>query len=370
MKQKPQLSFWQIWNMCFGFLGIQFGFALQNSNISRIFQSLGAEIDEIPILFVAAPLTGLLVQPIVGYMSDRTWNSFGRRRPFFFAGALLAAITLLYMPNSPYLWIAAGTLWIMDASINIAMEPFRAFVGDMLPEKQRPLGYTMQSFFIGVGSVAASALPWMMTNWWDVSNTAEVGGIPDSVAYAFYAGGIVLFLSVMWTVFSTKEYSPQQIKAFEAAEKSNRPVDRERAVRRSSGKYRKGAVLWGVLGVIFTAAIYLEGWEAELYMLSIGGIVFALMQFIAGVLQDNARTENGFYRIIDDLFHMPKGMKQLIPVQFFAWFALFSMWIYTTPAVTGFHYGSSDPSSVAYNEGANWVGVLFAAYNLFAALAA
>lgn len=367
---KPQLSFWQIWNMCFGFLGIQFGFALQNSNISRIFQSLGAEIDEIPILFVAAPITGLLVQPIVGYYSDRTWNRFGRRRPFFFAGALLSAITLLYMPNAPYLWIAAGTLWIMDASINISMEPFRAFVGDMLPERQRTLGYTMQSFFIGIGSVVASALPWMMTNWFDVSNTASEGAIPDSVAYAFYAGGIVLFLAVMWTVFSTKEYSPEQIKAFEDAELKAAHRTAERPTSRSSAQYRKGALLWLAIGGIFTAAIYTQGWEAELYMLGIGSLVFGLMQLASAGMQDSGHTENGFYRIIDDLFHMPKGMKQLIPVQFFAWFALFSLWIYTTPAVTSFHYGSNDPTSAAYNEGANWVGVLFAAYNLFAALAA
>jgi len=356
--------------MCFGFLGIQFGFALQNSNISRIFQSLGADIDEIPILFVAAPLTGLLVQPVVGYMSDHTWNSFGRRRPFFFAGALLAALSLLYMPNSPYLWIAAGTLWIMDASINIAMEPFRAFVGDMLSERQRTLGYTMQSFFIGIGSVVASALPWMMTNWFNVSNTATEGHIPDSVTYAFYAGGIVLFLAVMWTVLSVKEYTPEQIKAFEAAEKALLPKARTPEVIRSSAQYRRGAFLWCVLGGIFTAAIFLKGWKAELYMLSIGSIIFSLMQFIVAYLQDRSRTNSGFYHIINDLFHMPKSMKQLIPVQFFAWFALFSMWIYTTPAVTSFHYGSSDPASAAYNAGANWVGVLFAAYNLFAALAA
>ncbi|VAV92822.1 Predicted maltose transporter MalT, partial [hydrothermal vent metagenome] len=153
MAQKPQLTFWQIWNMCFGFLGIQFGFALQNSNVSRIFQTLGADINDIPILWVAAPLTGLLVQPIIGYMSDKTWNGLGRRRPYFLWGAILATAALFIMPNSPVLWVAAGMLWIMDASINIAMEPFRAFVGDMLPHRQRTMGYAMQSFFIGVGSV-------------------------------------------------------------------------------------------------------------------------------------------------------------------------------------------------------------------------
>ena len=186
MRQKPQLNFWQIWNMCFGFLGIQFGFALQNANVSRIFQTLGAEIDELPILWVAAPLTGLIVQPIVGYFSDRTWNRLGRRRPYFLGGAIVASLALLFMPNSPYLWVAAGMLWIMDASINISMEPFRAFVGDNLPKSQRTLGFAMQSFFIGIGAIVASALPWILTNWFDVSNTAAAGQIPDSVKWSFY----------------------------------------------------------------------------------------------------------------------------------------------------------------------------------------
>ena len=159
MSTKPQLSFWQIWNMCFGFLGIQFGFALQNANVSRIFQTLGADMEQVPGLWIAAPLTGLLVQPVVGYFSDRTWTRLGRRRPYFLAGAILATLALFVMPNSPTLWIAAGTLWILDASINISMEPFRAFVGDQLPPSQRASGYAMQSFFIGVGAIVASLLP-------------------------------------------------------------------------------------------------------------------------------------------------------------------------------------------------------------------
>ena len=174
MKQKPQLGFWQIWNMCFGFMGIQFGFELQVGNVSRIFQTLGADIDEIAILWVAAPLTGLIVQPIIGYMSDKTWTRMGRRRPYFFYGAILSTIALFIMPSSPTLWIAAGMLWVMDASFNVAMEPFRAFVGDMLPERQRSLGYAMQTFFIGIGASVAAALPWVMTNIFNVSNTAPV----------------------------------------------------------------------------------------------------------------------------------------------------------------------------------------------------
>ena len=210
-QQKPNLSFWQIWNMCFGFLGIQFGFALQNGNVSRIFQTLGASVDDIPILWVAAPLTGLIVQPIIGYWSDKTWGKLGRRRPFFLYGALFTTLCLFVMPNSPTLWIAAGVLWIMDASINVTMEPFRALVGDNLNEKQRATGYSMQSFFIGVGAVVASALPWMMTNWFGVSNTAAAGEIPESVKYAFYFGGGILFIAVMWTILKTKEYSPHEL---------------------------------------------------------------------------------------------------------------------------------------------------------------
>ena len=212
---KPRLSFWQIWNMSFGFLGIQFGFALQNANVSRIFETLGADLDKIPILWIAAPVTGLIVQPIIGHMSDKTWNRLGRRRPYFLVGAILASAAILVMPNSPALWVAAGMLWIMDASINISMEPFRAFVGDMLPSEQRTAGFAMQSFFIGTGAVVASALPYMMTNWFGISNVAPEGIIPDSVKFSFYLGGAVFFLAVAFTVFSTKEYSPEELKKFE-----------------------------------------------------------------------------------------------------------------------------------------------------------
>src|SRR3970040_929698 len=172
---KPCLSFCQIWNKTFGFLGIQFGFALQNANVSRIFETLGAKIEDIPILWIAAPVTGLIVQPIIGHMSDKPWNKLGRRRPFFLVGAILASTAIIFMPNSPTLWVAAGMLWIMDASINISMEPFRAFVGDMLPSEQRTTGFAMQSFFIGTGAVVASMLPWLLTSHLHVSNQAPAG---------------------------------------------------------------------------------------------------------------------------------------------------------------------------------------------------
>jgi maltose/moltooligosaccharide transporter len=215
MAQKPRLSFWQIWNMSFGFLGIQFGFALQNANVSRIFQQLGANVEDIPILWVAAPVTGLIIQPIIGHLSDKTWNRLGRRRPFFLIGAILASLALFIMPNSPYLWIAAGMLWIMDASINISMEPFRAFVGDMLPDEQRTTGFAMQSFFIGTGAVIASALPWVLTNWLNISNVSAEGIVPPSVKFSFYIGAIVFFLAVLWTIIRTKEYSPEELESFQ-----------------------------------------------------------------------------------------------------------------------------------------------------------
>ncbi|MBU3713985.1 MAG: SLC45 family MFS transporter [Ferruginibacter sp.] len=218
---QKRLSFWDLWNMSFGFFGIQFGFELQNSNVSRIFETLGANKDEIPVLWIAAPLTGLLVQPIIGYLSDRTWHPFwGRRRIFFFIGAILSTIALFVMPNSPSLWIAGGMLWVLDASINISMEPFRAFVGDKLPPSQRTSGFAMQSFFIGIGSVIAALLPWIFTNWFNVSNTAESGKIPDSVKWSFYLGGIAFLSAVLYTVFTTKEFPPENMEEFKKEKKN------------------------------------------------------------------------------------------------------------------------------------------------------
>ena len=206
---KPTLSFWQIWNMSFGFMGIQFGWGLQMANMSSIYENLGAKPEEIPGLWLAAPLTGLLVQPIIGYLSDRTWHpTWGRRRPYFLIGAILSSFCLFLMPNSSTLWMAAGLLWIMDSSINISMEPFRAFVADKLPVKQRTLGFSMQSFFIGIGATIASALPWVFTNWFDVNSTASTGQVADNVKWSFYIGGVAFFLAVLYTILTTKEYPP------------------------------------------------------------------------------------------------------------------------------------------------------------------
>ncbi len=359
---KPNLSFWQIWNMCFGFLGIQFGFALQNGNVSRIFQTLGASIDELPILWIAGPLTGLLVQPIVGYYSDRTWNRLGRRRPYFFYGAVLTTLALFFMPNSPSLWMAAGMLWILDASINITMEPFRAFVGDNLNEKQRPLGFSMQSFFIGIGAVVASALPYMLSNWFDVANTAAPGEIPPAVKYSFYTGGVVLFLAVLWTVMRSTEYSPAQLAAFGEAH------DEAPAGSNTRLYWGTGGIA-ALVGVLSLALVWQFSLDQQLYILGGALLAFGLLQW--WVSAGKKAGKNGMVvQIVDDLYQMPGRMRQLAVVQFFSWFALFAMWIYTTAAVTSVHYGSSDPTSTAYNDGADWVGMLFAFYNGFAALAA
>jgi maltose/moltooligosaccharide transporter len=214
--QKPRLSFWQIWNMSFGFFGIQFGWGLQMANMSAIYQYLGAKESELAVLWLAAPLTGLIVQPIIGYASDRTWCGLGRRRPFFLAGAILASLALLAMPNSGKVWMAAGLLWILDASVNITMEPFRAFVGDLLPTEQRKSGFAMQSLLIGLGAVLSSALPYMLTNGFGVSNEATVSSpIPPAVKLAFYLGSAVFFASVLYTILTTREYPPEDLAAFQ-----------------------------------------------------------------------------------------------------------------------------------------------------------
>jgi maltose/moltooligosaccharide transporter len=221
--EKPKLSFWQIWNMSFGFLGIQFGWALQMANMGPIYEYLGAEAGDIPFLFLAAPLTGFIVQPIIGYLSDRTWHPvLGRRRPYFLIGAILSSIALIFMPNSTALWMAAGLLWILDTSINISMEPFRAFVTDKLNDKQRTRGFAMQSLFIGLGSVVASALPWMMTHWFGIVNTGNAGEIPLSVKYSFYVGAVAFLGAVLYTIFTTKEYPPAELDFKEKVKESNK----------------------------------------------------------------------------------------------------------------------------------------------------
>lgn len=304
--QKPKLSFWQIWNMSFGFLGIQFGFALQNGNASRILQKFGADVEHLSWFWLAAPITGMIVQPIIGHYSDRTWNRLGRRRPYFLTGAILSAIALFLMPNSaaiasiaPPIMVGAGMLMIMDASFNVAMEPFRALVADNLPDSQRSIGFSVQTCLIGLGAVVGSCLPYIFTHWFHVSSTAPQGQVEDSVKYSFYFGGTILLLTVLWTIIRTKEYSPEEYAKFHPTE------------------------------------------EAE------------------------QKPKSGIAEILSDLKRMPKTMKQLGLVQFFSWFALFSMWVFTTPAIAAhiYHVPAGDTSSAKYSEAGNWVGILFGVYN-------
>lgn len=360
---QPELSFWQIWNMCLGFLGLQFGFALQNANVSRIFQTLGASIEQIPILWMAAPLAGLIVQPIIGYASDRTWTRLGRRRPYFLGGAILSAVALVLMPHAPTLWMAAMLLWLLDASINVSMEPFRAFVGDQMPPSQRAAGYAMQSFFIGVGAVVASMLPWLLTEM-GVSNQVDASlgstGIPDTVRYAFYLGALALFAAMGWTVLRSREYPPQVLHGFESA------APLQGTVTIDAGRPRASSLIWGLGGLAGIALVTYFELEPQLYLVCIGSLLWG----ITLLMHDSIRPTGMFGTILYELQHLPLTMRRLIPVQFFSWLALFALWIYTTAAVTGVHFGATDALSDDYNRGANWVGVLFAAYNGFAILAA
>jgi maltose/moltooligosaccharide transporter len=368
--KKPILNLKQVINMSVGFLGIQFGFGLQNANVSRIFQSLGAKIDNIPILWIAAPLTGLIMQPVIGHLSDKTWSPrWGRRRPFFLIGAMLASLTLIFFPNVYALWMAAIMLWLLDASINISMEPFRAFVGDMLPDEQRTAGFAMQSFFIGIGAVVSSILPYLLTKF-GIANEAPPGVIPDSVKISFYIGAAVFFLSVAYTVFTIKEYSPAELKSFESIEQQQ--VDHSIITTPAKSFYNKGLV-WLIIGAVLTFLLYYYNtqhtdapFEKELYVLTLGIASFGIVQLVAGLFW-SGKKKNGLVEVVNDLYGMPDTMKQLAVVQFFTWFALFAMWIYATPGLAQNIANTTDTSSKTYNEIGNWVGVLFGFYNGFSA---
>lgn len=313
MKKLPHLSVGQIWNMSIGFLGIQFGFALQNANASRILQNFGADVEHLSWFWLAAPITGMLVQPIVGHYSDRTWTRLGRRRPFFLFGAIFAALALIFMPNSgslaafiPPMFVGAGMLMIMDASFNISMEPFRALVADKLPDEQRTMGFSVQTTLIGIGAVLGSWITYVLAEWLGVSKVAEEGAVPFNVILSFYVGAAVLLAAIIWTVVTTKEYSPAQLKEYGLTEEED----------------------------------------------------------------SNKPKQNGLMEIFRDFAAMPKTMKQLGVVQFFSWLALFGMWVFTTPAIAQHVYQlpANDTSSALYNDAANWVGVLFGVYNGVAAV--
>lgn len=304
------MSFWQIWNMSFGFLGIQFGFALQTGYASSILLKFGAKVDNLSWFWLAAPLTGMIIQPIIGHYSDRTWNRLGRRRPYFLTGALLSGVALCFLPNSsglafiiPPIIVGAGMLMLMDASFNVAMEPFRALVADNLPDSQHNTGFSLQTCLIGVGAIMGSFLPSVLADWFHVSQTAAKGIVPNNLLYSFYAGGVVLIGCILWTVVKTKEYPPEEYAKFHAPD-----------------------------------------------------------------LVVSKKT--GIAEFISDLVNMPKTMRQLGVVQFFSWFALFSMWVFTTSAVAAhvFHLPASDTSSKQFTVASDWVGKMFGVYNAVSAV--
>jgi maltose/moltooligosaccharide transporter len=355
MAEKPRQGFWGLWNISFGFFGIQVAFGLQSANISRVFQTLGANIDDLAFLFIAGPVTGLIVQPLIGHFSDRTWGRLGRRHPYFLTGAALAALALIGMPNAHGLLFAAVFLWLLDASLNVSMEPFRAFVGDMVGDRERARGYAFQTWFIGAGAVLGSLAPALFT-WFGIANVASEGEIPASVRYSFYAAAVAIFFAVLWTVFKTREYGPEQMRAFNAGNTETREAQ---SVAPSNGS------LWALAGGLVLAGVWQYDLDKQLYVLGGGLIAFGLAQIV-----NRVQPLGPVAHILSDLAQMPTTMKRLAVVQFFTWIALFIMWIYTTPIVTRYIFGTTDTASRAYNDGADWVGVLFAIYNGVAALAA
>ncbi|MGE5600857.1 MAG: MFS transporter [Pseudomonadota bacterium] len=367
VSEKPRQSLAGLWNISFGFFGIQIGFALQNANMSRIFQSLGSSLDDLPALWVAAPLTGLLVQPIIGHMSDKTWlGRLGRRRPYFLTGAILAALSLLLMPLSQVLLMAALLLWVLDASLNISMEPFRAFVGDMLPRDQHTAGYAVQTAFIGAGAVVGSIFPYLLEHW-GVANEAGAGQIPDTVRYSFWAGGVALFAAVMWTIVTTREYSPEEVSAFDEGEIAH---DGTVTIRALAARTLTTSIVWIAAGAAIVAGTDAFGLEKEVYLLGGLLIAYGLASIVGIQMARGGRSSNMLSSIVGDFSGMPPLMKKLALAQFFSWSALFIMWINTTPVVAQYFFSSADANSAAYQEGGNWVGVLFATYNGVAAIAA
>ena len=362
---KPRQSWAGLVNISFGFFGIQIGFALQNANMSRVFQSLGSGLDDLPALWVAAPLTGLLVQPIIGHVSDRTWlGQLGRRRPYFLAGAVLAALALVLMPLSGVLLMAAGLLWLLDASLNIAMEPFRAFVGDQLRKDQHAAGYAVQTAAIGAGAVVGSLFPWLLDRL-GVSNVAPAGVIPATVRYSFWAGGAALLGAVLWTTLSTREYSPEEQAAFGEA-----TVGAPLADAALASRHPAQALGWVALGALVAGAVWHWHLSREMYLLAALLAGYGLATALA-ISRARAGESSGMLaHIVGDFAGMPPLMRRLALVQFFSWSALFIMWINTTPVVARTFYHAADPASPGFQAAGNWVGVLFSVYNGVAALAA
>lgn len=352
-----------IWTMCFALFGIQIVWGLQNANTSRIFQALGADVAALPALWIAGPITGLIVQPIVGHLSDHSRSRFGKRRPFLLVGGLLTAIALLIMPNATTLWTAIAALWLLTASINIAMDPSRALVADNLPHAQRAKGYAVQVFFIGTGAVFASSLPWVLVHWFRVPGTAMQGVLSQAVRYAFYIGSACLLVSVLWTVAFTRE-QPATGGTMPDAQPPE-PVVTGPIARLSAGGWTPAA---GGMALLLLALLL--RWQWEVVVLASAALLAGAVQLAAGRRRARGDASLGLLQIGEDFVRMPAALRRLAVVQFFTWFGLFAMWIYAAPAVARSHFGSADPASAGYNAAADWVGILFATYNGVAAIGA
>ena len=351
----------QIANLCCGLFGVQIAWGLQNANTSRIFQTLGAKVDDLPILWIAGPIAGLLVQPIIGEWSDRLTGKWGRRRPFMVAGAALTSAALVAMAYASTVWTAALALWLLTFSINIVMEPFRALMGDVAPPEGRDQGFAMQVLFIGAGAVFASVLPWMFVNWGGVAASDPNGRIPPSVRDSFVLGGFCLLLTVLWSVATTRERPAGQVER-EARDMLAGPdrFRRSQLMKRGSGWVAAG------IAIAVANAILLQRREAYLLAAVLG--VFGALYWLAA--RSSIAGRSPLAGIASEVIGMPRAMRRLAVVQFFTWFGLFALWVYAVPAVAQRYYANPQPGSVAYEDAANWVGMLFAAYNGVAAIAA
>lgn len=360
-EHSAKLSKIQIANLCCGLFGVQIVWALQNANTSRIFQTLGARIDELPLLWIAGPIAGLLVQPIIGEWSDRTWGRWGRRRPFMIVGAVLSAAALVAMARAETVWSAALALWLLTCSINVVMEPFRALMGDSAPAEGRDEAFATQVLFIGAGAVFASILPWILVRWGIVAPSGTQGQMAPSVRASFDIGALGLLLTVMWTVATTRERPPEHIAGVPA--KDGRPIDQS---RRSKFMRRGAAWVAGGAGIALLNAATAQ--RREGYLLAATIALFGAFHWLAAQSAKDGR--NPLVTIASEVIGMPRAMRRLAVVQFFTWFGLFALWVYAVPAIAERFYGNPPAGTLRYEEAANWVGILFAAYNGVAALAA
>ena len=360
-RTRRPLSPGEIRDLCIGLFGVQIVWGLQNVNTSRILQSLGADVVQLPILWIAAPITGLLVQPIVGHLSDHQRGRWGRRKPFIAVGAVLTAAAMLEMGAANTLTAAVAALWLLTAAVNVVMQPFRSLIADQMPAEQRATGYAAQVCFIGAGAVIASALPWMLTHWLGMEGRPTADGLAPSVRWAFRIGAVLMLLSVGWTVWRGRNGLRPIRNLVEEPRKSRIVVGTAR---------QGGSIVWATAGIVIASAAYFEELRREIYLVAVIALAYGLARTMVIIRWRRAAPPNGLLEIVADIIVMPPAMRRLMVTQFLTWFALFGMWVYSVPAVALRHFHTVDPSGAAYNTTADWVGVLFALYDGVAAAAA